>query len=246
MSKLAKINSYSKAIKWKLGLIKYPQIISEVRKKGLSYLGEGALYDIFMQITRLEDLKVPGIFIEAGCALGGSAIVIAKSKQTQRKFMIFDVFDMIPPPSGEDGDDVQQRYQEILNGKSNGIGGDTYYGYRQNLFDEVQNNFQDFDLPLSKNNVELIKGLFEDTMIVDEPVAFAHIDGDWYKSVLTCLERIVPNLSKNGVLVIDDYFCWSGCQKAVDEYFNDKRSNFVFKTKERLFIERIDDSNTIS
>jgi asparagine synthase (glutamine-hydrolysing) len=53
---------------------------------------------------------------------------------------------------------------------------------------------------------------------VSEPVALAHIDGDWYRSVMTCLRRIEPNLVPGGTLVIDDYRAWSGCKRAVDEY----------------------------
>jgi len=39
-------------------------------------------------------------------------------------------------------------------------------------------------------------------------------------------------------LIIDDYYCWSGCKKAVDEYFADKKSKFFFKKYERLHIIR--------
>ncbi len=60
--------------------------------------------------------------------------------------------------------------------------------------------------------------MFQDTITGDEPVALAHIDGDWYESVRTCLERIGPRLSPGGVMVIDDYFYWSGCRTAVDEF----------------------------
>jgi len=60
----------------------------------------------------------------------------------------------------------------------------------------------------------------QDTLRVDEPVAFAHVDVDWYEPVKTCLERIVPRLSRGGALVLDDYNDWSGCRKATDEYFS--------------------------
>jgi hypothetical protein len=61
-------------------------------------------------------------------------------------------------------------------------------------------------------------------MQIDQPVALAHIDGDWYESVMTCLQRIEPHLSEEGILVIDDYDAWSGCRTAVDEYFADKKT----------------------
>ena len=45
---------------------------------------------------------MPGIFVEAGCALGGSTIVIAHAKEQERPLRVYDVFDMIPPPTAED------------------------------------------------------------------------------------------------------------------------------------------------
>lgn len=38
------------------------------------------------------------------------------------------------------------------------------------------------------------------------------------------LQWIVPKLSIGGAIVIDDYYDWSGCRKAVDEYFAKNRS----------------------
>ena len=50
---------------------------------------------------------------------------------------VYDVFGMIPPPGERDGADVHQRYATIAAGASKGIGGETYYGYRDDLLAEV-------------------------------------------------------------------------------------------------------------
>ena len=78
------------------------------------------------------------------------------------------------------------------------------------LFDEVAE--------LETSAVTFHEGLFEDTLHPDGPVAVAHLDGDWYQSLIVCLERIEPVLSPGGVLVIDDYEAWSGAQRAVDDF----------------------------
>jgi asparagine synthase (glutamine-hydrolysing) len=67
----------------------------------------------------------------------------------------------------------------------------------------VEGNFAKEGVPVEENNVHLIKGLFQNTMEVDGPVALAHIDSDWYESVMTCLTRIEPNLISGGVLIIN-------------------------------------------
>jgi macrocin-O-methyltransferase TylF-like protien len=56
--------------------------------------------------------------------------------------------------------------------------------------------------------------------------------------VKTWVERIEPQLSPGGVRVIDDYDHWSGCRKAVDEYFADKRDRYDFAHRARLQIVR--------
>jgi hypothetical protein len=46
---------------------------------------------------RIERQRVPGTFIEAGCAFGGAALVITAAKRTERAFNVYDVFGMIRP-----------------------------------------------------------------------------------------------------------------------------------------------------
>ncbi len=215
-------------------------IIRAVRTDALTYLRPDALNDLYDQVARLEREKIEGILIEAGCALGGSAIVIAAAKDKQRSLYVYDVFGMIPAPTDKDGDDVHERYEKIRSGESRGIGGKEYYGYQQDLIGTVKESFARHGFPVGDHNIHLVSGLFQDTMDINQKVAFAHIDGDWYESVMTCLERIEPHLQPGGVLVIDDYFHWSGCRTAVDEYFSDKKDQFEFVNKTRLHIHRRD------
>ena len=64
-------------------------------------------------------------------------------------------------------------------------------------------------------------------MSVDQPVAFAHIDVDWYDPVKTCLERVMPNLVAGGSVILDDYHDWGGCRKATDEYLRGVAGQFA-------------------
>ncbi len=211
-------------------------IMNIVRWKHLTYLGEDALKDLMEAASEANGRE--GCIIETGCALGGSGICMAHEKDRDKPMFIYDVFGMIPEPGENDGKDVLERYEEIKQGKSTGICGDTYYGYQENLLEKVSDAFcQVLGVERPEDiNVHLIKGLFEDTLICKQPVALAHIDCDWYDSVMVCLERIVPMLTPGGVLVIDDYEHWSGCREAVEEYFKDKKEQFSFVKKSRLHI----------
>jgi hypothetical protein len=162
---------------------------------------------------------------------------MAAAKAPERPMKVYDVFGLIPPPSDHDGADVHERYAKITAGEARGPGGDTYYGYRDDLYAEVTESFARHGVPVQERSVELIKGLFEDTIEGDEPVALAHLDGDWYESTMTCLTRIAPRLVSGGRIVLDDYYAWSGCRTAVDEYFKD-RDGFRLQHGSRLHVIR--------
>jgi asparagine synthase (glutamine-hydrolysing) len=131
---------------------------------------------------------------------------------------VYDVFGMIPPPSENDTPEVHDRYQVIVTGRSKGINGDKYYDYRNNLYEVVCRNLSVFGIDVARQSISLVKGLIQDTMILDEPIAFAHIDVDWYEPVMISLQRIWPLLVSGGSIVLDDYYDWGGCKKAVDEF----------------------------
>lgn len=211
------------------------QAIARVREQHLTYLSARCLEDLADGVAEADRERRSGVLIEAGTALGGSAIVMALAKAPDRALRVYDAFSMIPPPSDQDGEDVHRRYAAIVSGRARGIGGETYYGYRPNLLEEVTRSFEAFGVPVAEANVDLVKGYFEQTLHVAEPVAFAHLDGDWYASTMTCLRRIEPHLVPGARLVIDDYDKWSGCRRAVDDYFNG-RQGYTFERRTRVHI----------
>ena len=214
--------------------------IQKVHKEKLTYLSRSELLNLTKNVRRIIKQDVKGIFVEAGCALGGSALTIAVSKTQERPFYIYDTFEMIPPPTSNDGEDAHQRYKVIEAHEAKGVDSTLYYGYIQNLYDRVYNSFVECGLKPEDNQIILNKGLFQNTLNIDEPVALAHLDCDWYDSVMVCLQQIEPHLSMGGKLIVDDYNYWSGCKKAVDEYFaGERRMNYSFSYSSHLIITRI-------
>jgi asparagine synthase (glutamine-hydrolysing) len=213
------------------------ETIARARDEHLTYLKAEDLRALAAAVLDVERRDLPGLVVEAGTARGGSAIVMATAKSAERPMKVYDVFGMIPPPSDHDGPDVHERYRRIAAGEAKGVGGDTYYGYRDDLYAEVTESFARLGVPVAQHNVELIRGLFEDTIDLDEPVAFAHLDGDWYESTMICLTRIAPLLARGGRIVLDDYYKWSGCRAAVDEYFAGRRE-FRLEQRAKLHVIR--------
>jgi O-methyltransferase len=218
------------------------RVFRAVQERRLTYLSPSRLRSLIGLCRALEERSEPGMIVEAGCALGGSAIVLCATKRPARPIKVYDVFAMIPPPGERDGSDVHDRYRVIKEGRSEGLGGDLYYGYQRDLLDVVAGNFSELGYPIAEHSVQLVRGLVQDTLEVDAPVVLAHIDVDWYDPVTTCLERIVPRLTPHGVIVIDDYGDWSGCRQAVDDYFAAiGRNAFVFDSSPgHLIVHRAD------
>lgn len=193
-----------------------------VRDDGLTYLSERKLRSLEAALKRVDRNCRTGDYMEFGVALGGSAILIASLRPPGREFHGYDVFGMIPPPGPEDDRRSHERYAEIRSGNSSGLNGDTYYGYVDDLYGKVAASFAKFGQPVGRDGIRLHKGLFEDTLDPDDtrPVAFAHIDCDWFEPVDYCLRSLHDRLVPGAIVVLDDYNDYGGCRKAVDAWLD--------------------------
>jgi O-methyltransferase len=108
-----------------------------MRRRHLTYLSPHKLRVLEATMRQLSEQCICGDYLEFGVALGGSAILIASNVPHDYAFHGYDVFGMIPPPGPKDDKRSHEHYEEIRSGRSRGLGGDTYYGYVENLYDRV-------------------------------------------------------------------------------------------------------------
>jgi hypothetical protein len=68
----------------------------------------------------------------------------------------------------------------------------------------------------------LIKGWFSDTVLgfVPPPIAILRLDADWYDSTMQCLTGFYPYVMPNGLVILDDYYTWDGCARALHDYLS--------------------------
>lgn len=219
-----------------------PRDAQAVLADRLTYLTPQKLRRLTGAVKDIVDRDVQGDLLEFGVALGGSAILIARHASPERQFHGFDVFGMIPPPTS-DKDDVKsrERYEIISSGKSNGIGGDTYYGYRTDLFHGVCASLAKYGRPVDGRRIFLHQGLFEETWPAyeRERIAFAHVDCDWYDPVRFCLNAILPRLSPGGMVILDDYHDYGGCHTATTEFLAENPGAFVVHDGANLILQRV-------
>src|ERR1700722_7143939 len=142
------------SLREKFNEFRLTDLAREVRRQNLTYLSSSKLLRLERALRSAGVRRTRGCFIEFGVALGGSAILIASAAKGKCKFLGFDVFGLIPEPSSEKDDEVSRsRYKDIKGGTSRGIGGETYYGYRADLFGDVVSAFERNGLSVDGNEV---------------------------------------------------------------------------------------------
>src|SRR5258707_5490017 len=75
-------------------------------------------------------------------------------------------------------------------------------------------------------NYKIYKGWFEVTLSTypKNSISILRLDGDWYDSIKSCLEHLYPVVVSGGIIILDDYYSWDGCSKAVHDYLAETKS----------------------
>jgi len=184
-------------------------------------LGLEATYDA---ATDIEEKNLTGAFVECGVAQGGcSALMamVAARHDHGRLMWLFDSFEGLPDPTAPDYDADREWTGSHIRPLPPGscLGTETQV-------DKLL--FSTFGLDRPK--VFLVKGWFQNTLPQHRgrigPISLLRIDGDWYESTKCCLENLYDNLVAGGYLIVDDYGVCYGCQRAVDEFMQERTIDF--------------------
>jgi O-methyltransferase len=160
-------------------------------------------------VTEVLADDVPGDLIEAGVWRGGAAIfmraILAAYNDTQRSVWVADSFVGMPVPDPE-------RYPADTGIDLSGVA--TLAVSRQ----QVEANFERYGL--LDEQVKFLPGWFSDTLpgAPIEQLAVIRLDGDLYQSTMDALSSLYPKLSAGGYVIVDDYFAFPACRKAVEDY----------------------------
>ena len=76
------------------------------------------------------------------------------------------------------------------------------------------------------SRVTLVPGWFSETLpgfAPPEGIAVLRLDADWYESTKQCLDALYAQVVPGGVILIDDYYTWEGCTKAVHDYLSEAK-----------------------
>jgi hypothetical protein len=175
-------------------------------------LSEARLFSLFTLAKKVCHENLPGNFVECGVAAGGSsallASVISRHSRQPRRLFSFDTFSGMPASSEKDthaGEPAQ----------TVGWGAGTCAAPESSLL-EISAR-----LGVEKI-VQPVRGLFSETLPTWRgqigPIAFLHMDSDWYSSTRDILVNLFDQVVPGGRIQMDDYYFWEGCQRAVQEF----------------------------
>jgi O-methyltransferase len=131
--------------------------------------------------------------------------------------ILFDTFAGLPKPNADE--DVDMSGHSQFNEWTRHRRSDTSSDWAFASLDEVRNNMASTGYPME--NVVFVKGMVQETLPQNLPDAISvlRLDTDWYESTVCELTHLYPLLSRNGVLIVDDYGHLKGQRKAIDEFF---------------------------
>jgi O-methyltransferase len=171
------------------------------------------------QAMRVVTQDVPGVMVECGVWRGGCSMAMLLAQRevlgrVDRPVYLFDSFAGLPPAAEPDG-------PLALHWQQNSTPEQSFENCTATL-DEVQGSLDSMEF--KPDDYRLIRGWFDDTIprheneLTNSRIALLRLDGDWYESTKTCLEHLIPAVTENGVVILDDYYAWDGCARAVHEY----------------------------
>lgn len=183
-----------------------------------------AIYERYREFTMtplnhyIENLRIVDKFVkhqegdiaECGVWRGGMSAGIAELLGNTRKYFLFDSFEGLPRAKEIDGHAAIEW--------QNNSKGDFFYDNCKAEMDFAQKA-----MSATGCQFELIKGWFNETLSHfkhSDNIALLRLDGDWYESIYDSMKYLYPLVKKDGLIIVDDYYSWDGCSKAIHDYLS--------------------------
>lgn len=184
--------------------------------KPYSGLPREGLLDLYRLIY---GLKAPGAVVECGVQNGGAGALCWAAAGIERDLWLFDSFQGLPRPTEPDGGRAFSKYAaKLQKGEGWCVG-------------TVQNVNEVTAKVGGLARVHIVPGWVEDTLPDRHAeigaIAVLHIDVDFYSPTQCALAWLYEQMSPGGLVIVDDYHCWEGCKKAVDEFTGEHGLTFA-------------------
>jgi hypothetical protein len=162
---------------------------------------------------------IPGVLVECGVWRGGCSLAMLRAQEetfghVRRCVYLLDSFEGLPPVTARDGP-LAQQWQSATEAPD-------YYDNCRASVAEVRRALDAFGF--TARDYEIVDGWFDETLpglaerLSAAGIALLRIDADWYEPTLACLDHLLPIVSPGGFVIVDYYYAWDGCARAVHEF----------------------------
>lgn len=161
-----------------------------------------------LRISQMWPLPA-GSVVECGTWRGGMIAGLADVLGPTRDYFLFDSFEGLPQAKEIDGE-AAIRWQSDTSGPQ----------YFDNCTAPIEIAERAMAMSLA-TRYQIFKGWFDRTLPTFRPpgpIALLRLDADWFESTITCLEFLYPLLAPKSIILVDDYYIWDGCSKAIHHY----------------------------
>jgi len=196
------------------GYFRYKALWEKYRDRSMSphktFIGNLATVDNHRKRHDLSD----GCLVECGTWRGGMAFALAELCTEIQECHFFDSFEGLPPAGEWDGDKAHQNQADGVMWHNNNVA----------PLDDFRNGMQ--PLETGNRSLEAHKGWFTETLPEfkgEREIAILRIDANWYDSTICVLENLYDKVMFNGLILLDDYYDWDGCSRAVHDFLSDRK-----------------------
>jgi hypothetical protein len=180
--------------------------------------------------------NIEGDIVEIGVWRGGSMLsmllTLEHLNSNDRKIHLYDTFDGMTEPTEHD---IMHGMHAYEFNKVHYNTDDISEMCKISISEVKSNIFSNCTYP--QNLINFHMGDIVKTNIFPENISILRLDTDWYESTKFELENFYDLVSSNGVIIIDDYNCWHGARKAVDEFLQERHIvvNLIDATEGAVF-----------
>ena len=153
-----------------------------------------------------------GLVVECGVWRGGMIAAMAEVLGPRQTYYLFDSFEGLPPAKADLDGEAAVAYQAD--------------GTHPRYLDNCRATMEEAEAVMLRAGVpgyRIVKGWYKDTLprfVPSAPITVLRLDSDWYESTMECLTALYQYVSPRGLILMDDYYAWDGCARAVHDFLS--------------------------
>lgn len=217
---IAKVFKAARASRGPLGMTTLISILQAVR--GLTMVPSSGLFFTIQRAAEAALAQPGSAIVECGVWRGGASFAMALAQRYAVGRIVcpvhmLDSFQGLPPVTQRDGPAAAawQREQDAN-------APDAFLRTPEQAVRKAAVSFG-----FGSDEVQIHPGWFAETALPlarrlesEGGISLLRLDGDWYDSTMQCLEAFGPLLRDGAVVIVDDYFAWDGCARAVHDWLS--------------------------